>query len=1759
MSLFSQCKKSFSILLTIALLFTGIIPGMTLNSGTAYADGPITVNEAIANNTGTATVKGYIVGYFSGTGSVISDPAAISSNTNLALADNANEQDVSKMVPVQLIKTEHRNQFGLGTNKDLIGTPILVTGSLEKYFTQPGLKNPTNIEFADNPQAPNVIASPASGSVVAKGTSITLSTSVTASVYYSVYANGSDIASLQNVSYIAPIPVQEDSVVIQAYSSIPGKENSAVTTFSYTAKTPIDHLTISEIQGSGHTSPYANELVNNVEGIVTFIRDSNTVYIQSAAPDEDERTSEAIMVYKSSHGLSVGDLVQVSGQVKEWKESGYADSADLLTTEINAHSITVVSKQAELPAPTILGVGGRIMPTEFIDSDPTSFHPEIDALDFFESLEGMRVQLNTPKIVGPNDYEIPVIIDNGATNPDEVYSPAGGLVLTGADFNPQRILIVADKNISAKTGQVFTDNITGIMSYDYGNFKVRPEGKLPSVTDGISITREVTDIVYAEDKLTVASFNVENFSKSSGTQKINNIAKAIVDNLKTPDIVGLLEIQDNDGATDTGNVDASESYSALISAIKSQGGPEYAYTDIAPVNNADGGAPGANIRVGFIYNPARVSLAPGAKGDATTAVTYSAFSGLSHNPGRIDPANTAFDSSRKPLAAEFEFNGQSVIVIANHFNSKGGDSALFGSIQPPVLNSEIQRAKIAGVVNHFVKEIVTANANANIVVLGDLNDFQFSNTLSIVKGNELTNLVDTLPANERYSYVYQGNSQTLDHILVNHAIADSSTMDFVHINADFMEKDGRVSDHDPLLAQIKLQDDSDFPLTVLHTNDTHAGLDTVSSPNNILRRVTAIKEAKATTDNPILVDAGDVFSGTLYFNKYLGQADLAFMNLANYDAMTFGNHEFDKNGETSDVLSQFIGNAEFPFVSSNVNFSADDTLSQMFINEIGRSGNGGTIYPALIKEVDGEQVGIIGLTTEDTANIASPGKVVFENAFAKAEETVAMLQKENVNKIIVLSHLGYEEDLKLAKAVKGIDIIVGGHSHTQLDQAVVDHSDPNAPTLIVQTGEKGLFLGQLEVKFNNEGVLTGWKDQLISIDAKKDGSYVIAEDPEAKQILDTEYKPGIQELTNEVVGNAEVVLNGVRNDVRTKETNLGNLIADGMLYAAQKAGTKAVIALQNGGGIRESINEGPITQGEVLGVLPFNNDLVTITLTGQEIKDAMENGISKAPAADGRFPHVAGLKFYYDSTKPVNERVLSIEVKNGDKYVPLDLNASYEVATNAFTAKGGDFYTSLEKAYKEGRVNLLYLPDFDVFTKYLQEIGNVTASTSAVEGRIVDLKGAPLPETNPTPTPTPAPTSPTSPSVPSVPSVTTPSATPAPTVVPSASPQVTTISAADLTKQLAALPSGSNELIIPVKSTTGGALVELPGSVLVEQAAAQPNTVLTLTTDGASYSLPLSIVSSAALAAQLGTGDFTLTVSILLADSATLSSTNQAITSQLGNASLAGPVIEFSVTAQAGAKHVQLNNFGSTYVKRTIQVPASLNSNHASAVAYDPATGKISFVPAIFTLKADGTTEVTIKRNSNSYYTVVKSSKTFGDVNGHWAKSSIDLLASKLIITGTSNDTFAPSQSITRAEFAALITRSLGLASVNGETTFKDVNGAAWYAGAIRTAAAAGLISGYTDGTFKPGSPITRQEMASVLAKAIKFTGKTLNAEPSVLAKFNDVASIPAWSKAAITEIAAEGIIQGMNDGSFAPQKLATRAEAATMLEKTLKSLQFIN
>lgn len=1243
----------------------------------------------------------------------------------------------------------------------------------EKYEYIVGVVKQFNANYQIVPLSANTLvkdaftinATPGAGKIVI-GSTVTLSSPTEGVIYYTL--DGSE-PTTESAVYSERIVITEDTT-LKAFlktNTLSGK----VYTFNYEATT---HPRIRDIQGKSHTSPLNGNTVENIEGVVTQIGYNfgnggyKGFFIQDVNPDDDDSTSEAIFVYSTNTNLrpAVGDLVKVDGTISEYNEGS---ATNLLSTQLNLTKITTISKGNELPAPIILGKNGRLIPSEIIDNDSFSiFDPEEDAIDFFESLEGMLVKLESPTITSPYwtsgggnslTYNIATRIANDDT---DLISLFGGLVLKDVDnLNPQRVLLAyGNPGFEVNTGDTFEGDITGVVGYNNGNFKVIPaNGSLPKIKP-VGNKQEVTSITPEEDKLLVASYNIENYYPGVGAAKTEKLAQSIANNLKTPDIVTVVEMQDSNGETNNGVVDADAS--TLIAAIKAINDVEYSYVEIAPENNKDGGAPGANIRVGFLYNPKRVTLAPsitGTKGSATEAVIYDAEKDmLSHNPGRIDPTNDVLSSSRKPIAAQFEFKGEKVIVIGSHFNSKSGDLGPFGITQPATRSSEIQRANISTLVNGFVKNILEGNENANIVVLGDLNDFQFSPAVTALKGNELDNLVDKLPANERYTYTYDGNSQVLDHILVSKNLTVDAVVDAVGLNADFSPSNGRVSDHDPIIAQLDLNQSDLFSLSVLHTNDTHANLDTTNSPNHIARRVQAILDAKAASKNALLVDAGDVFSGTIYFNKYEGLADLAFMNLVRYDAMTFGNHEFDKN---SQVLATFIEKAYFPFVSSNIDFSDDAILGQLVETNVGDPASEGKIYPVMIKTIAGEKVGIIGLTTEDTENISSPGDVKFKNAIQSAKDAVATLTELGVNKVIALSHLGYEADLVLADEVSGIDIIVGGHSHSKLEKPVVNTKDAE-PKLIVQTGEKGQFLGKLDVKFDENGVLTVWNGQLISVDEKVGNSYVIQENQVALDMLNNDYKPGIQALMTEAIGYTDVVLDGERSDVRTKETNLGNLIADGMLYAAQQIDPTVTIALQNGGGVRASIDQGEITLGEVLTVLPFNNDLVTIKVTGQEIMDALENGVSTITTTkDGRFPQIAGMRFDYDSTKAVGSRVVRVQVKENDKYVNINPAKSYMLATNAFTAMGGDFYSSFEKAYKDGRMIPLYLPDYDVFKSYIEKVGPITAETAKVDGRIVDLMGISLP--SPTPNPIPTPTTPTTPT-PTTPTTPTPT-TPAPTSI----------------------------------------------------------------------------------------------------------------------------------------------------------------------------------------------------------------------------------------------------------------------------------------------------------------------------------------------------------------------------------------------------------
>ncbi|MGA7934700.1 MAG: esterase-like activity of phytase family protein, partial [Kovacikia sp.] len=584
------------------------------------------------------------------------------------------------------------------------------------------------------------------------------------------------------------------SLVNPGVGSVIGtKQPNAVLTITNDDQPP--SARIHDIQGAAHRSPLEGQNVTNVPGIVTAVA-SNGFYLQDPNPDTDIRTSEGIFVFTSSRPtVAVGDYVQVSGRVTEFRPGG--SSNNLTTTEITSPTINKLSSGNALPAAIVLGNGGRPIPPSVIENDASNvetsgiFDPAQDGIDFYESLEGMRVQINNPVATSPTNSfgEVWVLADNGANATSK--TARGGSLITPTDFNPERIQI-DDNLFSGGMPQVSVGAqlgpIVGVVDYNFNNYEVLPT-TTPTVVAPSPLTKEITPLVGDANQLTVATFNVENLDPGDGASKFNALASAIVTNLKSPDIISLEEVQDNNGPTNNGVVDASLTYQTLINAIAAAGGPTYQYRQIDPVNNQDGGEPGGNIRVGFLFNPNRVSFVESSLQRLTDP-----------NPAEADSfPGDDFANSRKPLVGTFTFNGQQVTVIGNHFNSKGGDQPLFGPNQPPTLSSENQRNQQATIVKDYVQNILSTNPNANVIVAGDLNDFEFSNPLTILEGAGLKTLIETLPENERYTYNFQGNAQTLDHILTsNHLFNQLNGFDVVHINSEFADQ---VSDHDPSVAR----------------------------------------------------------------------------------------------------------------------------------------------------------------------------------------------------------------------------------------------------------------------------------------------------------------------------------------------------------------------------------------------------------------------------------------------------------------------------------------------------------------------------------------------------------------------------------------------------------------------------------------------------------------------------------------------------------------------------------------------------------------------------------------------------------------------------------------------------------------------------------------------------------------------------------------------------------------------------------------------
>jgi VCBS repeat-containing protein len=564
-----------------------------------------------------------------------------------------------------------------------------------------------------------------------------------------------------------------------------------------TGSNPVDLRTIAElthtyeIQGAGHTSAYVGQLVNTI-GVVTAIDTTGTkgFYIQDQQGDGNDATSDAVFVFSTpgSTQVHVGDLVKVQGTVDEY--SGTNPNNLSITEVTNVQQITVVSSGNTI-APTIIGDGGRHVPTEVVDSDHFgAFNPDHDAVDFYESVEGMLVTAKDALVVdGTYQGATWVVTDNGASATS--FNDRGGVTHSATDINPERIEIYSDSGVATGTdGNFLTGdhlgNVTGVVSYFGGNYELIPTAPV-STQSHTEAVREVTTLSGDSAHLTIGAYNCQNMDPNDGPAKFAELGQNIAKNLGGPAILGLEEVQDSNG-TGTGVLSADVTVNMLIDAIAAAGGPHYSWVSVDPsAENANGGEPNGNIRNVILYDASRVSYVAG-------------------SVRQIDddtPANgDSFHNSRKPLVADFTFHGENVTFVSIHDYSRLGGDELYGLDQPAISSGDARRVDQTASVADYVNQIQAAHPGANVVVAGDFNGYQFEPTLTQLESKAgMTNLVWTLPETDRYSSSFEGNDEQIDHLLVSNNLAAGAKFDNVHINTNLPYGTG-ASDHDPVLSSL---------------------------------------------------------------------------------------------------------------------------------------------------------------------------------------------------------------------------------------------------------------------------------------------------------------------------------------------------------------------------------------------------------------------------------------------------------------------------------------------------------------------------------------------------------------------------------------------------------------------------------------------------------------------------------------------------------------------------------------------------------------------------------------------------------------------------------------------------------------------------------------------------------------------------------------------------------------------------------------------
>ncbi|MCA2643626.1 MULTISPECIES: 5'-nucleotidase C-terminal domain-containing protein [unclassified Microcystis] len=1365
---------------------------------------------------------------------------------------NIAETTFSETLPIRDIQ-------GTGLVSDMTGTPVRDVAGIVTAITSNGfqLQDP---DPDDNPRTwEDIFVFTNKRDLGVNG----LNLSVGASVQVSVQERRLDVTNEEGGSEPALellLLEQDDTEEYDDPYDTYNDQNIAQTTFynQDTGKITSQTLRIRDIQGYGLVSEKERNLVSGVAGIVTgFATNANGFYLQDPDPDNDLRTSEGIFVFTGSRDLGVNGLnitvgasVRVSGQVQENRPNikidgkSVPDLTVLSTTQIAANretnTIEVVSSGNPLPAPILIGSGGRVPPNQIIagtNFSPDTFDIPLDlntGIGFYESLEGMLVTVQdtmavSPTIIRPTSSDSIWTVANQGADATGINS-RGGIGIAPDDFNPERIQISATDLPRVDVGDLL-GNLTGVVDYAFGDYRVLVTEPVQATSGGLQ--REVTNLIGTADKLTIASYNVENLnptvSNPGGLERFGVLANQILNNLRAPDIIGLQEVQDNNGPIDDGTVAADLTYQALINAITAAGGPTYQFLNINPVNNRDGGAPGTNIRVGYLYNPSRVSFVQGSLRRITDPVA------TPDNDG-------AFTSSRKPLVATFTFNGQEVTVINNHLTSRRGGNSLFGNVQPPNIGSADVRTNQAKVLNSEVDAILADDPNANVVVLGDLNGFDFEEFQQILSGGVLTNLSQTLDVRDRATFNFQGNSQALDHVLVTNNLADDAQYDIVHVNVDFLDQ---PADHEPILATLNLP----FTLQILQTSDQEAGIPAFRDIIGFSAVMNALDNRYA---NTLKLTTGDVYISSPFFNasrdiydnktgnpqaEQGGIADILINNELGWDVASVGNHEFSggagsflnlvapnlnwvngQNGGVGIGAGGYPG-AAFPYLANNLDYSKATLPNGLSVVANGGAPLPNTLTGSVVKDFNGEKVGIIGIVTPYLKSIADTGAIevttrdsngnVITGTTSVDEQVdsiirnitpeVQALSNAGINKIILMTHL-QESRIEIALAQKmaalglGVDLLLGGGSHQLMSSETgvpplrEDETQQNNGQLLqpfpqvygsgdnkvvfVNSAPNYRYLNQLVVTFDYKGVVSTIGDDsgpyatdIAGVDRLYDESITTLDQVKAKADQDiVGIVDGVQDFVNQqdgnIFGQTDVFLNGVRGDVRTQETNLGNLTADAQDFYAEaylnkhnllSGFNKIDISFTNGGSIRDQIGqfaieqitgdlitlppqanpevgkeEGDVSQLDISNSLRFDGDLVVGTVNATGFLQLAEHMISSVETGNGRFGQIGGFNFSYDPNAPTTQRIRSLAladatgnsiqtiVKNGKLVVAS--NTVFSVVTQGFLANGGDSYPTVIENIKRltdfdqpdslGKANLRPGRIQDAFAEYLSAFYN---------------------------------------------------------------------------------------------------------------------------------------------------------------------------------------------------------------------------------------------------------------------------------------------------------------------------------------------------------------------------------------------------------------------------------------------------------------------